>query len=150
MTTSFRSNAPRQSFSALAQARLSTDALAPSDFTSTSRDHCIMNAIAKTLAASLVVLAAGTTAAHAESLASYPDNVRAAGTNAGAGNAAPIGANAVAIGDAAAYPDIVRTGSGLTRAEVQADVERARRDGSLWTDEAGPVRFSQRSASRSM
>ena len=105
-----------------------------------------MNRIPAILIASLLA-AAGV--AQADELASYPQGAH----NAPAASSFALPAtsdSAVALGEAAGYPSVVAQGAAKSRAEVLAEVEQARRDGTLMTNEAGlPLQAAPRTAATS-
>lgn len=107
-----------------------------------------MNTTAKLVAAVAASLAlAG--AAHADEQAAYPSGAHAARAGAAA---APATAPAVAagLGETAAYPGATGTTSALSRAQVQAEVQSARRADALRVDEAGYPAFAGQVNGRSL
>ena len=74
-------------------------------------------------------------AAHADERAAYPFGAQAAAAGA-ATSAAVAPAAASAIGETAAYPGVSGAAGTLTRAQVQAEVQAARRAGER-VNEAG-------------
>lgn len=111
-----------------------------------------MNTTAKLVAAVAASLAlAG--AAHADEQAAYPSGAHAARAGAAAAPAtAPATAPAVAagLGETAAYPGATGTTSALSRAQVQAEVQSARRADALRVDEAGYPAFAGQVNGRSL
>lgn len=94
-----------------------------------------MKRIPAVLALSLL---AAVGAARADEIAAYPQDARNPGTASVLVRSTAAGqADASGVGDLAAYPVLVDQGTSKSRADVAAEVEQARRAGTLLTNEAG-------------